>query len=150
MMGLVAKRQNKNRGYMQLRVWQDAVELYRLTCRAVRDWPFEQKKVASQAIASADSIHRNISEGYCRRSLGEYLQFLNYALGSLGESVSGYMAYHSAQQLSDAAFEELDSLSFRLENGLLKLIESLQRKRNSGDWLDSFIEQGGCAETKNE
>jgi four helix bundle protein len=82
-------RRNKNRGYQQLRVWQDAVELYRLTCQAVRIWPFERKKVASQAIASADSVHRNIAEGYCRRSLREYLQFLNFALGSLGESVSG-------------------------------------------------------------
>ena len=136
----MAKRRNKNRGYQQLRVWQDAVELYRLTCQAVRNWPFERKKVASQAIASADSVHRNIAEGYCRRSLREYLQFLNFALGSLGESVSGYTTYHSAEHLSDADFEALDSLSFRLENGLMKLIESLERKRNSGDWVESFAE----------
>ena len=136
----MAKRRNKNRGYQQLRVWQDAVELYGLTCQAVRNWPFERKKVASQAIASADSVHRNIAEGYCRRSLREYLQFLNFALGSLGESVSGYTAYHSAEHLSDADFEALDSLSFRLENGLMKLIESLQRKRSNGDWVESFAD----------
>ena len=136
----MAKRRNKNRGYQQLRVWQDAVELYRLTCQAVRNWPFERKKVASQAIASADSVHRNIAEGYCRRSLREYSQFLNFALGSLGESVSGYTTYHSAEHLSDADFEALDSLSFRLENGLMKLIESLQRKRNSSDWIESFAD----------
>jgi four helix bundle protein len=122
-----------------------AVELYRLTCQAVRNWPYERKKVASQAIASADSVHRNIAEGYCRRSLREYLQFLNVALGSLGESVSGYTTYHSAQQISDADFEALDTLSFRLENGLMKLIESLERKRKSGDWVDSFIDTGGTA-----
>lgn len=136
----MAERRNKNRGYRQLRVWQDAVALYRLTCQAVRNWPFERKKVASQAIASADSIHRNIAEGYCRRSVREYLQFLNFALGSLGESVSGYTTYHSAGQLSDADFEALDSLSFRLENGLMKLIESLERKRNTGDWVESFTD----------
>ena len=136
----MATRRNKNRGYQQLRVWQDAVELYRLTCQAVRKWPFEQKKVASQAIASADSVHRNIAEGYCRRSLREYLLFLNFALGSLGESVSGYATYRSAGHLSDADFEALDSLSFRLENGLIKLIESLERKRNSGDWIETFTD----------
>jgi four helix bundle protein len=138
----MATRRNKNRGYQQLRVWQDAVELYRLTRQAVRNWPFERKKVASQAIASADSVHRNIAEGYCRRSLREYLQFLNFALGSLGESVSGYTTYHSAGHLSDTDFEALDSLSFRLENGLMKLIESLERKRNSGDWVESFADEG--------
>jgi len=136
----MARRRNKNRGYQQLRVWQDAVELYRLTCHAVRNWPFERKKVASQAIASADSVHRNIAEGYCRRSLREYLLFLNFALGSLGESVSGNTAYHSAEHLSDVDFEALDSLSFRLENGLMKLIESLERKRSSGDWVESFVD----------
>jgi len=136
----MAGRRNKNRGYQQLRVWQDAVELYRLTCQAVHAWPFDRKKVASQAIASADSVHRNIAEGYCRRSLREYLQFLNFALASLGESVSGYTAYRVAGHLSDADFEALDSLSFRLENGLTKLIETLQRKRNSGDWTESFTD----------
>jgi len=70
------------------------------------------------------------------------LQFLNFALGSLGESVSGYTTYHSAGHLSDTDFEALDSLSFRLENGLMKLIESLQRKRNSGDWIESFTDDG--------
>jgi len=136
----MTQRRNKNRGYQQLRVWQDAVELYRLTCETVRDWPFDRKKVGAQAIASADSVHRNIAEGYCRRSLREYLQFLNVALGSLGESVSGYTAYHAAGQVSDADFEVLDSLCFRLENGLIKLIESLQHKRDSGQWLDSFTD----------
>lgn len=135
-------RRNKNRGYQELRTWQDAVELYRLTCRAVRDWPFERKKVASQAIASADSVHRNISEGYCRRSLREYLQFLNFALGSLGESASGYITYHSAGHLSDGDFDALDSLAFRLENELMRLIESLQRKRDrgEGEWSDGAVD----------
>lgn len=138
----MARRRNKNRGYQQLRVWRDAVELYGLTCQAVRDWPFERKKIASQSIASVDSVHRNIAEGYCRRSLREYLQFLNFALGSLGESVSGYTTYHSAGHLSDTDFDALDSLSYRLENALMKLIQSLQRKRDSGDWVDTFTDGG--------
>ena len=85
-------RKNKNRGYQQLRVWNDAVESYVLNYKIFRKIPWELKKVASQAIASSDSVHRNIAEGYCRRSINEYLQFLNIALGSLGESVSGLQA----------------------------------------------------------
>ncbi|MGH7793769.1 MAG: four helix bundle protein [Candidatus Binatia bacterium] len=88
---------NKNRGYQQLRVWQDAVEFYRLTSHEFRKWPYELKRVASQAIAASDSIHRNIAEGYCRKSIREYLNFLNIALGSLGESVSGLHAYRNAK-----------------------------------------------------
>ncbi len=135
-----ASRRNRNRGYQQLRVWRDAVELYPFTCEAVRGWPFDRKRVASQAMASADSVHRNIAEGYCRRSIREYLQFLNLAMGSLGECVSGYAAYHNAGQLTDSQFEQLDSPVFRLENGRLKLIESLERKRNAGDWIETLID----------
>jgi four helix bundle protein len=59
------------------------------------------ERVAGQQIASVDSIHRNITEGYCRKSLKEYLQFLNVALSSTGESVSGLQAYHRARQRAE-------------------------------------------------
>ena len=35
-------------------------------------------------------------------------------------------------------FQKLDELHYKLENQLLKLIESLQNKRNDRDWNDSF------------
>jgi four helix bundle protein len=133
------ERRNNNRGYQQLYVWQDAIELYGLSCRAVSGWAFEYKKIASQAISSTDSVHRNIAEGYCRRTVKEYLQHLNVALGSLGETLSGFIAYHRNEQITASDFEEIDSLIFRLENRLLKLVESLERRRDSGDWTETLI-----------
>src|ERR1039458_2462889 len=130
---------NRNRGYDQLRVWQHAIEYYLVNCRVFKAFQFELRRVGSQAIASADSVHRNIAEGYCRRSLREYLQFLNYGLGCLGESVSGLHAYHKTQQMSEADFKGLNELAFKLENGVLKLVESLERKQETGDWIDSLI-----------
>ena len=130
---------NKNRGYQQLRVWQDAIDFYVSCSRVFRTWPYDLRRVASQEIASADSVHRNIAEGYCRRSIREYQQFLNFALGSLGESVSGLIAYHKAGQLQPADFDSLNALAFKLENGLLKLVESLERKEMAGDWIDHLV-----------
>ena len=130
---------NKNRGYQQLRVWQDAVEFYRLTSRVFRTFPYELRRVGSQAIAASDSVHRNIAEGYCRRSIKEYLNFLYIALGSLGESVSGFHAYREANQLNEEDFVALNELAFKLENGLLRLVESLERKKLDGDWIDSLV-----------
>ncbi len=132
-------RRNINRGYMRLMVWQDAKAYYVLTCEVFRPFPYELKRVASQQIASVDSIHRNVAEGYCRRSLKEYLQFLNVALASAGESVSGLHVYHDAGQLGESQFEALDALAFKLENGLKRLIESLQEKQQAGGWEDSFV-----------
>ena len=132
-------RKNKNRGYQQLRVWQDAIEFYALNYKIFRKFPWELKKVASQAIASSDSVHRNIAEGYCRRSINEYLNYLNIALGSLGESVSGLHAYRRSEQISEVDFQKLDSLAYKLENGLLKLVASLEQKRERGDWVDHLM-----------
>ena len=135
----MAERKNINRGYMKLIVWQDAKAYYVLTCQIFRTFPYELKRVASQQIASADSIHRNIAEGYGRRSLKEYLQFLNVALGSAAESVSGLHVYETANQITHVQFEELDAVAFKLENGLKRLIESLQEKQQAGTWQDSFV-----------
>ena len=132
-------RKNKNRGYQQLRVWNDAIDFYVLNYKIFRKFPWELKKVASQAIASSDSVHRNIAEGYCRRSINEYLNFLNIALSSLGESVSGLHAYRKSKQISDEEFQKLDSLAFKLENGLLKLVVSLEQKRERGEWIDHLM-----------
>ena len=132
-------RKNINRGYMNLTVWQDAKEFFKLTCSGFRDFPFELKKLASQQIASVDSIHRNLAEGYCRRSLREYLQFLNIALASIGESVSALHVYHAADLMQHDQFEEQDSIAYKIENGLKRLIESLQQKQIDGTWQDSFI-----------
>jgi four helix bundle protein len=133
------ERRNKNRGYQQLRVWQDAIALYVETCRFFRPLGFELRRVASQAIASADSVHRNVAEGYCRRSIKEYIQHLYIALGSLGESVSGYHACRKAGQISAEDFEALDVLAYKLENGLIRLVEALERKKEAGGWSDTMI-----------
>ena len=132
-------RKNRNRGYQKLRVWNDAVEYYRETCKVFRKFPYELGRVANQAIASSDSVHRNISEGYCRRTINDYLRFLYIALGSLGESVSGLHAYRNANQITEDDFQLLDARAYKLENGLLKLVESLEEKRDRGEWTDHLL-----------
>lgn len=64
---------------------------------------------------------------------------MNIALGSLGESVSGLCGYSKGKQISEEAFEKLDALAYKIENGLLKLVESLERKRDRGDWIDTLV-----------
>ncbi len=131
-------RRNINRGFKKLRVWQDAISLYILAYTIFSKFPFELKKVAANSIDAAHSISRNIAEGYSRRSIKEYLNHLNIALGSCGELHSCYESFKRAEQITIEEYERLDGLHYKVENALLKLIESLQKKQQSGHWEDSL------------
>ncbi len=143
-----AQRKNRNRGYRQLRVWRDAIAFYVETSKVFGTFSYSLRRIASQGLASADSVHRNIAEGYCRRSIKEYLNFVNYALGSIGESVSGLHAYLEAGQITTEQFETLDSLAFKLENALLKLRDALDQQ-DPQSWSDQRVirESNACYET---
>jgi four helix bundle protein len=131
-------RKNINRGFKKLRVWQNAISLYVLAYKIFSRFPFELKKVAANSIDAAHSISRNISEGYCRRSLKEYLNHLNIALGPCGEFHSCYESFKQANQITENEYKQLDRLHYKVENALLKLIESLQKKQKDQNWEDSF------------
>ena len=66
----------------------------------------------------------------------EYIRFLYIALRSLGESVSGLHAYQASGQITEEEFQKLDNIAYKLENGLLKLIKSIEHKRDQGEWID--------------
>jgi four helix bundle protein len=76
-----------------------------------------------------------MAEGYCRRSLKEYLNFLNVANASLGESLSGLSAFRAAEQLSPEVLNQLLERAEKIAAGLMRLIEALRAKRTA-DWND--------------
>lgn len=132
------KRKNINRGYTKLRVWEDSVLLFKLVYKTNKNFPYELSKSRNNILDAAHSISRNIAEGYCRKNLKEYLNFLNIALGSCGELLSGIISFKAIEQIDEINFEILDELHFKVENELLGLIKSLQKKQNDGDWVDKF------------
>jgi len=135
------EKKNINRGYKKLRVWNDAVQLYVIASRILSSLPFELKRVGSNAIDSCHSISRNIAEGYCRRSIREYLNYLNFALGSCGEFHSSYVSFRRAEQISETDYEQLDELHYRVENELIQLVRTLQKKQGDDDWEDTFLRE---------
>ena len=113
------ERKNINRGFKKLRVWQDSIFLYIMASKIFSTFPFELKKVAANGIDAAHSVSRNISEGYCRRSLKEYLNNLNIALGSCGEFHSCYESFKQADQITKEEYEKLDSYTTKLKMACL-------------------------------
>ena len=43
-------------------------------------------------------------------------------------------------QITDKQYEELDQIHYKVENGLISLIKSLQKKHRDGDWQEIFTE----------
>ena len=97
-------------------------------------------KLRSQIADAAQSIAANISEGYGRRSVGEYIQFLYYALGSLAETMTWSIGLKQTNQISAARFHDFDLLHYEVENRLLRLIEKLEHKRDDDDWIARIAE----------
>jgi four helix bundle protein len=95
-------------------------------------------KLKSQFADAAQSVSANIAEGYGRRSLPEYLQFLYIAKGSLAEALTRACGIWRVQLIPDADFESFDQLHYEVENKLLALIKSIESKHCAGDWKDSL------------
>jgi len=132
----MVERKNINRGFKKLNVWNDSISLYRQTCQLLRNKPFELKRISSNAIDASQSISRNVAEGNCRRSIKEYLKYLYIALGSSGELHSCFYSMFMAEQITEEEFDGIDVLHFKVENELIQLVKSLERKEQENDWLD--------------
>ena len=131
---------NKNRGYMNLIVWQKAMDLFELVWKITYAESKIDFKLRSQVVDAAQSISANISEGYGRRSVKEYIQFLYFALGSMGETMTRTIGFYRVQQLSDEQIHGFDLLHYEVENRLLRLIEKLEQKRDDEDWVARICE----------
>ncbi len=132
------RRKNINRGFTKLRVWDDAIALYKLVYQKNKNFPYEVSKSRNNILDAAHSISRNIAEGYCRKNLKEYLNFLNIALASCGELFSGIISFKEIGLIDEDSFENLDSLHYKVENELIGLIKSLQKKQKEGVWENQF------------
>ena len=128
------KLRNKNRGYMKLEVWQKALELFKLVCKIVYKDNKIDFKLRSQIADAAQSVSSNISEGYSRRSINEYIQFLYVALASLSETLTRAIGLKETQQIEQEEFRKIDTLHYEVENKLWRLLDRLQEKKDQGTW----------------
>ena len=133
------ERKNKNRGFRKLIVWQDAIELYVIANEVLSVCNYKYTKSVANTLDACQSVSRNIAEGYCRKGIKEYLQFLNFAIASAGEFHSEIYSFYKAKLIREIDFEKMDRLLFKIENQMIRLIEKLKQNRDSGNWEDSYL-----------
>ena len=136
---VLERNKNLNRGFRKLRVWREAIELYVFVKEALGEIKGLSFKIRDQILDSAFSIHSNTAEGYCRRSIKEYIQFVNVALGSAGENYSQMYALLSSREIPQSTFDEFDKRHYGVENKLINLTKSLSKKMKTGqDWNSDY------------
>lgn len=116
----------KLKSHKELIVWQKSIELVKEIYFITNKFPQnELYGLSSQIRRCAVSIPSNIAEGYSRRNLKEYLQFLRISYGSANEletqiiiSKSLYIEidYNRAESLLKEILKMLNAMINKLEN----------------------------------
>ena len=120
------------KSYKDLIVYQKgynlSLEIYKVTI----DYPHDERfGLISQMRRSAFSIPCNIAEGYSRKNVKEYLQFLYIAKGSCSELETLLSLSKDLELLHSEKYAKLYDLQEEVSKLLNGLIKSLsQRKRN--------------------
>jgi len=136
---VLERNKNLNRGFRKLEVWREAIELYAFEKKVLSQIKGISFKIKDQILDSVFSISSNTAEGYCRRSIKEYIQFVNIALGSIGENYSQMYALLKSKEISREVFDEFDKRHYSVENKLINLAKSLSKKMKTGqDWNSDY------------
>jgi four helix bundle protein len=136
---LLNRNKNINRGFRKLEVWKEAIELYVFVTKKIRTLESVPFKVRAQVEDSIFSVHSNISEGYSRRSLKEYIQFINISLSSLAENYSQTFALVSSGDIDKEWFNEYDKKHYSLENKLIQMNKTMITKLDKNEWKNDYV-----------
>ena len=113
--------------YKQLIVWQRSIELVKEIYKVTEEFPkLELYGLVSQMRRSAVSIPSNIAEGYKRKNLGEYVQFLSIADASAAELETQLIISKDLYKQID--FLKAMSLLEEVQKMLITLIKKLNPK----------------------
>ena len=119
------------RSFRDLIVWQKSValvtEIYRQTMSFPKD---ETYGLVSQMRRCAVSIPSNIAEGYGRRSTGDYVRFLQIAIGSVYELQTQLEICRNLGFLGTEGITKLDADLGEVEHMLASLASKIREKRH--------------------
>ena len=124
------KEKTRIKTFRDLLVWQKSMGFVTEVYKISNDFPKEETfGLTSQIRRSAVSVPSNISEGFGRQSLWDFIRFLKIGIASLFElqtqlEISSNLAY-----ISKESFDRLYEESREIERMLSSLIRKLKEKR---------------------
>ncbi len=126
---MVVNEVRTEKGFRKLIVWQRAHQWVLLIYKLTEKFPkHEMFGLVSQMRRAAVSVAANMAEGYAAGGKGQFGRYLDIAQGSLAEVEYYLILALDLKYITQAEYEQTESL--RAETGYLlyRLIESLDRK----------------------
>lgn len=115
--------------YKDLIAWQKSMKLVGLIYEMTGDYPkTEMFGLVSQIRRAAISIPSNIAEGWARRGLGEYVQFLYISYASAAEVETQLIIGKELGFGKSEKYKEIEDLSLEVQKILFGLIKKLKSK----------------------
>lgn len=115
--------------FRELIVWQKSMAFVTCIYEVSKTFPSDESYgLISQIRRSAIAIPSNISEGYGRDGLKDYIRFLNIGISSLFELQTQIEIAHNLRYIEKNKFQELYELSREIERMLSSLIRNLKSK----------------------
>lgn len=119
----------KMRDYKKIKAWQLADELAVEVYKVTKCFPKEEMfAMLSQIRRAAYSIPANIAEGAGRRTLKDYLHFLDVANGSLNETEYFLSLAKRLKYLSEEQFNLLEALIIETAKCIIGLIKCVEKE----------------------
>lgn len=118
------------RAHHDLKVWQEALELVKMTYKISSSFPeSENYGLKSQIRRAAVSIPSNIAEGAARTGSKEFLQFLSISRGSLSELETQLLIAKDLEYLQNPGpvLEQIDKV-FGLLGGLINSLHERKKQ----------------------
>jgi four helix bundle protein len=122
------------RGLRDLRAYQLAKQLAHLVYETTSSFPNGEYRLVGQMRGAAVSVFGNITEGYGRNAVGDYIRFCEIARGSLSELGSYVEFCRERKMLNPADGTRMLDLYNHTWNTLGALIRSLKEKKLDGSW----------------
>ncbi|MCX8014467.1 MAG: four helix bundle protein [candidate division WOR-3 bacterium] len=141
-------RRKKPEGYKELLVYKRADELRSFIFNITENFPLSEKRRKEHMRDSARSVKQNIVEGWKRETTKQYVEFLSFSFGSLGELKEDSEDCYKDKLISKQIYDELirrcgeiDYLMGRLKLALEKKIKDKGQFKNSNSQLEKLLNE---------
>ncbi len=128
--------------FEDLKAWQQARELNKTLLPLIKQLSVQQEYgLMNQLRNSSGSVMDNIAEGFDRGSRKEFVQFLGFAKGSIGEVKSQLYRAFDSDYLSKNFFDELYNLTDKIGKMLNGLITYLNNTDIKGERFKNRVNE---------